>query len=60
MGIRLQAKGGSPEEELTSYYLKPRDWLLDQPLPDAHELGFIREELTNMDKKKVFAFLVIQ
>ena len=30
-------KSGSPEEELTSYYLKPRDWLLDQSLPDAHQ-----------------------
>ena len=31
-------KSGSPEEELTSYYLKPRDWLLDQSLPDAHQI----------------------
>jgi len=31
-------KSGSPEEKLTSYYLKPRDWLLDQSLPDAHQI----------------------
>ena len=31
-------KSGSPEEELTSYYLKPRDWLLYQSLPDAHQI----------------------
>ncbi|MDG1988017.1 MAG: oxygen-dependent coproporphyrinogen oxidase, partial [Halieaceae bacterium] len=31
-------KSSSPEEELTSYYLKPRDWLLDQSLPDAHQI----------------------
>ena len=31
-------KSSSPEEELTSYYLKPRDWLLEQSLPDAHQI----------------------
>ena len=31
-------KRGSPEEELTSYYLKPRDWLIDPSLPESRNL----------------------